>query len=416
MKFSSKLLVTAASNAVLNDAKTQFGKNPNFPKDDESLKAVGALFDKLLPTEAQTNSKGKLLYMFLFKCMYGPEPSILMEDAEDGFTIKPLMQNTWDCLKKNMLVGQAANIAMYKNLTELETAVDEAMGKKKGEGDREDDVYTPEEWKEIKAGAKLIYDQGGWQLWKCAASSNTTVLRAANLLCDNTKNPPATWCVGWPWPSRSLAKNYIPQGDFFVFRRGNVSRYAVSSQKGRLLQIWTTPDAVCYETASSGYGSQRGKSDIPSLRAAAKQLGLPYVDIASSIPPALVPIIKAVRPTEETWQMVPESALVTLDDNSQKNLDKMIYAADPHALIKDINSLSGSAYTVAIAHAILVAASSPKVHKDFGEAYKDFSSNTLQAYIEAMAGHKVTRLPDGLEAMLMEAVREWEKAVEKGES
>jgi hypothetical protein len=404
--FQSKLLKTAASNAVLNEAKQRYGKNPEFPQTDEELKALGEAVDKIIPKEAQTNSKGKMFYLWVFKQLYGPQKSFIL--GEDDFRVGPILQNAWNAIKKNMLVGAAANLDSYPDINALEEAIDKLLDKKKGE-DLDDDVYSEEEWKEINAGATKIYDQGGWQLWKVKKSSSQTVLRAANLLCDNSKNG-VKWCVGWAWPDRSLARNYIPNGDFFVFRSGNRSRYAVNTT-GSELNIWNPEDKPVF---SSNRSTGVRTSAVPSLEAAAKELGIKSIPSTSAIPKEIIPIIKAVYDQEPALQLIPADTLVEFNKENQTIFNKLVYQADPKQMVKDLNSLLQSYNSVIQGYTILSTAASPAVQKDFGDAVQEMNQNCVIGYIEALASYNNTRLPEPLEAMLQGVVQDWEKEVESG--
>ena len=57
--FYARLLLNAASNAVIKEAQTRFGNNPDFPKDEIGLKQLFDQLDKLVPKEVQTTGTGK---------------------------------------------------------------------------------------------------------------------------------------------------------------------------------------------------------------------------------------------------------------------------------------------------------------------------------------------------------------------
>lgn len=401
----------AATNAVIKEAQTRYGKNPKFPQTPEEVNALFAGLDALIPQEAQTSGVGKQMYFYLLKQLFGVEPPGFII-GEDDYRVKPLMKSYYSAVQKNKLRGNDANFDNYRSMEDLEAKLEEVLQVKPkpktlGEGEVRE-VFNEKEWGAINKGAVVVYNQAGWKMWKVPKSSDAKNMEAARLLCDNPRHG-VKWCVG-----RGSASSYIPNGDFYVIAFEDNSKYAISSHSGRDLTIWNAADTPIFQTASSSYRSNNEEiSDTPpSIRAAEKKAGvkLPDGGIPSAIPAEIVPILQAVRPKESTIQMIPEGQLKPMDPAAQSVLYKVMHYVEPEPFVQDVNSMYSSVQKYVIAHAYMSAAVSRKVKMHFSHnAFAAMNKYTMLGYIEALAGAGETSLPSELDDVLITEFDKWTK-------
>jgi hypothetical protein len=384
----------------MREAQTRYGSKPDFPKDEAGLKALSEHLDQLVPKEAQTQSVGKQIYLFLLKLLYGTSPAGFILD-EDDFRVAPLMKNYFNAIQKGKLRGEEANLNNYRNLEELENALEKDNSSSQDD-ENEQDMFTEQEWKTIQAGAQLVYNSGGWKLWRVAKGSGNVGASAALLLCENRRHG-VGWCVG---RDTSYGKRYIGDGDFFVFSKNDRSRYAVSSEsKYHALTIWNPADTPIFSI-----GGVDQQNTLPkSVQEAEKKAGVQLNSaIPSSIPAEIIPIIQTVRSQQPVFQYIPESKLRQLNNDEQQALLKVLHYVDPSAFAKDLNEMYKNATQVVNAHSLLSYALSPKVGMVFSEDdYKNMSEHCMLGFIEAFATTGEKRLPETLDNYLLAEVNQW---------
>jgi hypothetical protein len=396
-EFSSKLLKSAATNAVVKEGAKRYGTKPNYPQDPEEVKKLYAQLDGLVPKAAQDQGIGKQMYLYLLKQLFGTNPPGFIL-GEDDYRVRPLMQNYFDACSKGRLEGAAKNLDGYRSMEDLE----EAVTPQKEKSEDEELSYNEQEHGVINKGAKIILNQNGWVVYKVTKSSDNSAFESAKILCDNSRND-VKWCVG-----RGMASSYIPQGDFFVLQKNGRSMYAISSQEGREMTIWNPADTPIFTTGSRGYGyGDNGQVSMPSIKEAEKKAGVTFdFGLLSAIPKEIIPVLAAIRPTEATIQMIPENQLQ--DSVDQTNLYRILHFTNPTALAGDLNTLYQSTKNYITAHAIMAAALSPKVNMEFDRtAFDAMSMYTLTGYMEAAAGTGNLKLNPALDEILLPMCQEW---------
>jgi hypothetical protein len=398
-EFSSKLLKSAATNAVIKEGQKRYGNKPDYPKEPEKVTELYAGLDNLVPKAAQDQGIGKQMYLYLLKQLFGVTPPGFIL-GEDDYRVRPLMQNYFEACSKGRLEGEAKNLDRYRSMEDLE----EAVTPQKEKNDEEVLTYNESEQGVISKGAKVIYNQGGWVVYKIAKSREDSAYDAAKLLCDNSRND-GKWCVG-----RGMASTYIPQGDFFIIEKNGRSLYAISSQEGSDLTIWNPADTPIFTTGSRnryGYGGGDGGVSLPSIKEAEKKAGVTFdFGQLSAIPKDIIPVLAAIRPSENTIQMIPESQLQ--DNVDQTSLYRILHFTDPTALARDLNNLYQSTANYITAHAIMSAALSPKVNMEFNrDSFEAMSMYTLTGYLEAAAGTGNLKLNPALDEILQPLCSEW---------
>ena len=392
IKFTAKLLTSAASNAVIKEAQTRFGSNPKFPKDEAGVKALFESLDALVPTEAQGQGIGKQMYLYLLKGLYKTNPPEFVL-GEDDFRVRPLMLNYFNAVTKGIIKGETANLDQYRSMEDLGNVVNPKEAPRETEPDGV--VYTPMELKTIASGSKVLLTEGPWVVYKIPRGNSTKGHEAAHLLCDNPRHG-VEWCVG------RGAYSYLAAGDFYVFEYQGYSHYAISSDSNSLT-IWNPADKPIYASSNT----KEEKTKIPSMEAASKKIGVVFdVNQLSALPEDIRPLLEKLSKTEKAIRsFIPSSQYQAKDDKT--SLYKILHATDPVAFIKDLNNLYSNRTTYIRAHAVLCEAISDKVHMDLSKTYEEMNLYCLTAYLEAIAAKGETRTPPELDSMLNKLMQQW---------
>ena len=405
MKFTSHLLKSAATNAVIKEAQNRYKNSENFPKDQAGINQLFDQLDTLVPKEVQSTGLGKQIYLFLLRLLFKDNPPGFIL-GEDDYKIKPLMKNFVDALQKNTLGAADRSLDRYRSVEELEDTL--AAGAKKKDPKLQEgktSLYTPEEEATIQVGAEKVYEGGGWVVWKCPRSNDQKVFAAAKLLCDNPRHG-VKWCVG-----RSSASSYIPDGDFFVLEYNGVSRYAISSIQGSQFTIWNPKDTPVF-TADARGGSEKdegSRSVARNLQDVATKNKIPFdLNVFSSIPQDVIPVLKAIYKSQPALSFLPPSAL---EENREltENIYKVLSLIPPNWFVSDLNSMySNWGHTAEVAQSLLNAAASRRVHMVFDqEAVNAMNSYTLNGYLQALALKGELTLPKDLDDMLIKLMNQW---------
>lgn len=422
IRFQSKFLVEAASNSVIKEAQQRFGKNPKFPQDEAGLKAMFEALDTVVPKEAQAVSAGKKIYLWLVKQLMNSQAADPLEDLPAW---RPLLVSFWKGTRPGgSLKGEQANIDHYRDISDLREAVTKKEEKVEEEGGS---VHNETELEEIKKGAKMIYHEGEFTLWKVPATNDTWiknntggdnasklgVFRAAYLLCSNARNN-THWCVGYDTGGRtSLAASYIPQGDFFVLQRNGRAIYAIDSNSNSL-RIWNAADNTIYSVGGyGGYGS--GSRGLASIEEGAKKAGVTVnLDGLSAIPEELIKPLAAVKNQEPALKIIPDAHLGQMDESAKANLHKALLFTDPVAFVKDLSQMYSSHAQYATAHALMHAALSESVHMDItAQAFQQMNRYCVVGYLEALAPtmHRdKRRVPEAFDEAVIPLIQAWGKA------
>jgi hypothetical protein len=403
-RFVSSLLKDAASNAVIKEAQARFSGNPDFPKDEIGVSRLFTRLDNLVPKEVQASGVGKQIYFFLLKLLFKETPPGFVL-GEDDYKVKPLIKSYCKALDKQQLAAQDRSLDRYRNLEELETtleAIEEKKVPKLEEGKKS--VYTPQEEAIIKKGSKIIYDSGGWTVYKCPQSNSRDILAAVKLLCDNPRHH-VSWCVG------RGATQYQGAGDFFVFQQNGISRYAVSSNQGKDFTIWNANDTPIFSANQWGEEAKNRSQEKPiaqMMRAVAKKNGIPFdLNTLSVLPQDLLVPLKAVYKKEPALAFMPEAAL-NPDRKLSENVHKILHLMSARDLVGDLNPMFDSYSAALVGTNVLAAAVGKKVNMDFDEAaFKMMNSRCLEGYLEAAAGQGVLKIPKPLDDMLLQLMYDW---------
>lgn len=420
----------AASNAVMNELKAKYSKNPNFPQTDEELKAMwgpdGEADKLLMPPELLTDSFGKQVFLWLGKLAYaGPRPLWQWEDAP---RIKNDLKNFNDIRRANFLQGSDAVMDSYKTFEQLTDKVDEIHSKRNMKKDGPTgEIYTPEEKATISAGSTIIYDADGWKVFKVAKSSDPEAYdNVAWLLCHNGSHGsqptghewggrfgkgkfPVTWCVGWKKPS-NLGRNYIPRGDFFVFQKNGISQYAISSTDSDMT-LWNPADTPIYNSSRSSTGTN-GNSVFKNIVAKAHEIGVSLsFKAASSVPDEIKGIFRElVSKNEPVFKkfVAPEDIAPPTEEDT-KNMSKVILQMDPEGFIEDMNRASQASEYSTKVQGFLRLAMSKRANMNFDAVYDRMDSRTLEYFLAAWADTNHTKLAPALDEKLLALVEEWYK-------
>jgi len=375
-KYLNKL---AVSNAIKQEIVNRFGSKPNFPK--ENLDSTLDQIEKLVPT----GNKAKTYILWLSNQLWGITPPGFVL-GEDDARVKPLIYNFDEAVNKKKLSGPQADINKYKDLESIQKAVGEE--EKEPEGMVE---YTDEQKAIVEKGSEVIYNQGGWVVYRINKGNNKDHFAAAKLLCDNDIHN-VGWCVGRGTTS------YLVEGNFYVVEKNGRSKYAISTDANSAT-IWNPSDTPVWTTSGTG-------GDFHNIARAAISLGIKLdFSTLSSLPRELVPLMKEVVPKDPYLaERIPADQLTEGDTGP---LDKVLFGMDKSKIIEDLNENFSSHRTVGSAAAIMGRCIALKM--DFAGTYDNFSEETMLAYIELLAAAGYKSLPKSFEDYI---VSELEKGAE----
>lgn len=397
-RFHSTLLKNAATNAVIREAQTRFASNPNFPKEPEGVQQLFGHLDQLVPKEVQASGVGKQIYFFLLRLLFKANPPGFVL-GEDDYKVKPLLKNYCLAVNRNQLEAVDRNLDKYRNLEELENVLD-SIGEKKTPKLQEGQtsLYTAKEQAIIDKATKVVYNSGGWKVYKLPKGNSPLLFSAARLLCDNPRHG-VSWCVG-----RGTTM-YLTEGDFFVIEYNGVSKYAISSHQGNDFTIWNARDTPIYTAHKSE--SPKSKETCPRLRAAAQKSGIPFDPYSFSVvPQEILEPLRILAKKEPALSIISPGALAT-DDKALQNVYRLLHEIQPRDFVLDMNDMYHSSGGALIAQNLMGAATSKRVNMDFTGTYQDMDLYCFYGYIEAASGQGMSTLPAELDDTLIRLMETW---------
>ena len=264
---------------------------------------------------------------------------------------------------------------------------------------------TPEDWDNVKRGAVQVFSlPSGWSLWKVPKGNTDANALAANLLCHQKKHG-TSWCVGRPGID-NMVRDYLNQGDFFVFQKNGHSKYAVSTNGNERLTIWAPSDAILFdsEAISESANAQLNKL-APNVTEAFVELsgGETLTDALAVIPNALKEPIKVAQsnPTSSIFNKVPAEYLNAVPIQTEKMLYRIVHTLPASSLIGDINRLVGYD-KITEAYSLLLYVVNPLYGKVLtNEELELFEVESFLVYMEAHCNSNDRKMPKQLEAFIV---------------
>ena len=389
---SSLILTEDITKRVLDIIKTQFkvpNPNPtvpsmyknNIPKTEEELNTIIKHFESLSP-----DSKNSNYVQFLAQTAFSNPPSWVVNEDEPA-VIGELKEYNALLLSKK-LTPPENQITYFKSIPALR----QFLQQKKEHIQTNFSGVEEHEQQEVKTIAKIIDTVGDWTVVKIPKGSDPKTLRAAYLLCSNKRHG-SSWCVGWE-DGKSLAGNYLPQGDFYLFQKNNISVYAVSTIQDRSLILWNRADSPLVNTEDLGSKSNTTfKGLLPSLDNIITKFGksVPeFYSYLSHVPEEIRPVILKlqINPEAKIFNTMPKTLLGEMSTDKKDFIFKVLHAVNKTRLIEDINTSIDTQGTniILTIYALLTYIVMP--HKGIiftSDELYSFNWKAFMAYIEAHA-------------------------------
>jgi hypothetical protein len=387
-------LLEAITNRVVTDIKSRFKlpvlpdspekrANKNLPVSDEELRNQLQYFESLSP-DKQSPAQYTL---FLANTAYSTPPSWLIN--EDEVRVIPLLKRAY-----------AAKIT---DLTQFKTT--QALEQQVNMNEKESVIgISNEEMPHVTAGAKKVGELGEWSLWKVPMGNTDVQAKAAQLLCSNKRHN-THWCVGYDAPGAQV-RNYLANGDFFVFQKHGQSKYAVSTNKetGNII-IWNPADSQIFNSETSGSTESNSKfaSLFPSLASIDPSIG----EKLSYIPEELKAPLAAAQKNPEAaiLNKVPSRLLQVYDEASLLSLYRALHIVSIPSLIRDLNAAVGSQSesNATMAASVMSYLTNNTRGRDLtNDELELFTVPTFLGYLEAYASNHNKTMAKHIEKFILE--------------
>ena len=388
----------------------------NIPKTEEDLVKTFKHFESLSP-----NNKNPEYIEFLAQTAFCKDPSWEINEDESG--VLAALKEYEGLLVSKKLNPPENRITFFKEVPSLRNFL-----ATKKEHISTDYSGVEEHERHETAVAKIIDTIGPWTIVKIPQGSDKETLQAAYLLCSNKRHG-SSWCVGYE-NGRSLAGNYLPNGDFYLFQKNNVSVYAVSTIKAENdLILWNRADSPLVSTKEFGHTegeddkpkplSDKLQSLLPSLQKTVVALGgtaSEFFKSLSHVPEEIKPVIIALKKNAEAqiFKRVPNELLENLPLDKQNFIFKVLHKTDGNALIKDFNeAFDRHSYDTSIVltlYAILTYIATPNKGIIFtADQLYNFNWPPFMAYVEAHANSHDREMSKEIHQALLKVINSAEE-------
>ena len=411
------ILVEAVNRKIIDEIRAEFqvpnpnGKsiNSNIPVTEEEFQQQINKFETMSPDKLAPSPYVKFLAQTAYQAPNSViRPSWNIKDEEHEMV--SLLTQFTEYKNKMSPNGNDRTITSYKTRQHLMEKIAEI----KNEVENAAPGNTEEEYAEIAANgaAHKIITLGEWSVWKVPKGNSDQNARSANLLCSNSKHKPALWCVGWEAP-REQIRSYLGDGDFFVFQKNTISKWAISSvDDSKEITIWRPSDTKVYDTKTyMGSKSDTGMAGVfKNISAAAEEYNIDAQNlfpVLSSIPEELKALILACKQNPEsasTFERVPEELLRELTPEQQSQIFRIVYNLPPVQLIEDLNAgmTSYSDDARGLVEALLAYIVQPHRGKKFTqEDMEHFEISTFFKYLDAHASAHDREMPKEIEKFIL---------------
>ena len=373
------LIKKAYSATTLRDIRTQFQGKPNFPESDEELFDILAVLESWIP-QSVVAAKGKPYLTYLCKKYFTAAPE---------FTIGTTVKDEDDIAATLTKYVEKYPTGPESNLKNFTLSIDAAKKAVTEESDVDDKAehFADDDYAVINAGADVIGEANGWKLYRCdKKAKGDAAIKAMGRLCNNKKTG-VTWCTG---EDRGPVTAYINNGPFYVAVQNGRTRYALAHQQGpHVIDIIPPENVVVWHT-----GDANTKGQFPKLEEVSAKINKPFdFSTISSIPSELIPVLtEAEKVDQHLAQMVPIPAPF-----DKESLKAIIRATPPADMVADWNANTRNSGRVQAVMGVSI-----DLRQDLKDVYEQFSTETLNNYITALAAAKYTRLPQSLEDFIVE--------------
>ena len=381
-QFTADFLIKKAwSKAIFTEVQRMFQGKPNFPncpEDEEGLKATLTTLESWLPEGLGTKVKPYLIY--LCKALFKNPPEFTIgEGGLDEDDISATLKKH----REKYPTGPESDCGQFrKSIADLKGELQE-----EGEEETKGEAFTPEDWALINAGATVVGQSDGWEIYKCdKQAKGDAAIKAMGRLCNNKKTG-VTWCTG---EDRGPVTAYINNGPFYVVTKDHRTRYALAHQQGpEVIDIIPPENVVVWHTGNS---ETAGRFSNLEASAAARGLTFDFSTI-SSIPSELIPVlIEAEKNDAHLKAMIPIPAPFDAEA-----LKAIVRATPLDKMVEDWNKNSNDKGRVQT-----IMAQSIGLRQDLKAVYDKFNTETLNNYIISLAAAGYTSLPKSLEDFIVD--------------